>query len=119
MNVTKEAFYRSNAGEEIPADKVRFAIGDHATGIRSAVWKAMPSPSRSSDDMFMETEGLSKDVKVTFHQRDALVAYRAESFTKLKAEKVIPQDTPRATESVPILDEPFVVSRIAFFPFVL
>lgn len=119
MTDAKEAFYRSNTGEEISADKVRFAIGDRETGIRSAVWKAMASPSRSSDDMFMETDGLSKDIKVTFHKQDALVAYRSERFSKLKAENIIPMDSPRATESVPILSEPFVVSRIAFFPFIL
>jgi len=115
----KEAFYRNDAGEEIACDSVRFAVGEPETGIRSGIWSAFCSQARKSTDMFMATEGLSNDVKISFHSRDAIVAYRSEKMASLIERQVIAPDAQRQTEAVPILSEPFLVVSIAFFPGVL
>jgi hypothetical protein len=115
----KEAFYRNQTGDEISCDSVRFALGDMETGIRSASWSAMCSNARNSTDMFMVSDGLSDDAKVSFHQRDAIVAYRRERMQSLIERGAIVPDARRQTESVPILDEPFLVASIAFFPAVM
>lgn len=115
----KEAFYLNQAGEEVPCDGVRFAVGDKEGGIKSAVWSAMNSKARNSTDMFMTTEGLSADAKVSFHARDAIVAYKSERMTSLIVRGLIGPEASRQTTLVPILSEPFVVASIAFFPGVM
>src|SRR5947209_2550551 len=102
----KEAFYRNQAGEESACDRVRFAVGDKETGMWSAVWSVMCSKARTSTDMFMVTDGLSVDVKVSFHSQDAIVAYKSEKMADLIARGTIASDVKRQTASVPILSEP-------------
>ena len=112
----KAAFYRNAAGQEIPCDSVRFAVGDETSGIVSAIWTAACSKTRKSTDMLMTTEGLGADAKVTFHAQDAIVAYRQERLSSLFERGIFSAGQKRQTESVPILDEPFLVASIAFFP---
>jgi hypothetical protein len=115
----KEAFYLNSAGEEFPCDRVRFAVGDRDSGIRSAIWSAMYSKGRKSDDMFLVSDGNSDDIKVSFHSRDAIVAYRSEKMVSLIERGAIAPESRRQTESVPILPDPFLVASIAFFPGVM
>lgn len=115
----KEAFYLNQAGDEVACDRVRFAVGDRDTGLHSAIWSAMCSDARRSTDMFMVSDGNSDDIKVTFHSRDAIVAYRSENMDLLIERGVIAPGTKRQTEVVPILPEPFLVASIAFFPGVM
>lgn len=69
--------------------------------------------------MFMFTEGLGADAKITFHSRDAVVAYRSEKMADLIRRGLVEEGARRQTESVPILDDPFLVCSIAFFPEVM
>ena len=68
-------------GNELAVDSVRFAVGSE-NGLRSKIWSAMNSSSKSSD-MFLSSGGLSSDMKVTFHLLDAVVAYRSEKMNSL------------------------------------
>lgn len=113
----KEAFRMDADGNELAVDSVRFAVGSE-NGLRSKIWSAMNSSSKSSD-MFLSSGGLSSDMKVTFHLLDAVVAYRSEKMNSLIERGVIEPGTNRQTASVPIRPEPFLVASIGFYPGVL
>ena len=62
------------SNQEIQVDQVRFAIGGRDYGLVSSEWFA----TASRKDIFMGTRGLARDIKVTFHERDAIVAFVGE-----------------------------------------
>lgn len=63
--------------EEIEVDQVRFAIGTRERGLMSTEWLATTAHGRSND-LFLTTKGLARDIKVSFHDRDVVVAFVAE-----------------------------------------
>lgn len=113
----KLAFYRNAAGDEMPCDVVRIAVGSRETGLLSAIWKAASSRSKKHDDIFLTTSGLQNDIKVSFHNNDVIVAFLRERFEDLKAAGTISANYEhRQICSVPVLhDRAWVATEIRFF----
>lgn len=92
---------------------VRFAVGTPEHGCLSSEWFATGSNARSNDLIF-GTKGLARDLKVTFHARDAVVGFVAERGAQHRLRGLLRPGESRQITAVPIQAIAWVAAKIEF-----